>query len=466
MDWADRVHDVPYWAWTVAAAHVVFTGILLYQHGLGWNWDFLVYAMNAEYLFHGGFFMEWLRPPVAPVIIGMLQFVAPGRVAEYGFILLSSAVFLYAVHRFAAAAELDRVTFYTLLLTPGGIAVATQAGTELLSLSLLLLFLADREQPRGGLWLGLAVLTRYTNLLLLPLLLVQPGWRTRARSAVVAAVPAAPWLAYTAVRTGDPLSSPVSFLALNVVLRKESAAADAAGVALLLLPTALFLAALVRRPVRQRLYEGFADSRLAWAMLYIAAVTVAVFLASGVQRARFLYPLLLPLAYTGTRIVEVVGGRRLVPLLLAANLIAGGAVVASTGYSSPAVYRDAAAAVDDCMVESNVWVPLAYAGVHATHPVDAETTRDRLRAGWRVVDITGSVADNVTMLQGVEKIVDAGGYTVYGNPDRCTPPRPVDGTRIDEYNTAANRSYTATSFLLDAWRIEPVDDPSVVVSER
>ncbi|MFB6294416.1 MAG: hypothetical protein ABEI97_01535, partial [Candidatus Nanohaloarchaea archaeon] len=204
--------------------------------------------------------------------------------------------------------------------------------------------------------------------------------------------------------------------------------------------------------------ETFTGNPVAVAMGYIAAVTVAVFAVSGVRRARFLFPLLLPLAYTGVSVVDELGVRRLVPAVLAVNLAVGGAAVVAVGASSPQVYRDAAAPVDDCMVESGVWVPLAYAGVHATHPVDAETTRDRLRAGWRVIDITGAVPANVTSIEGVEVLVDGGRYTVYGDPDRCAAERAVDRTRIDEYNTASNSSYTPTSFLLNIWRIEPVPE--------
>ncbi|MFB6295191.1 MAG: hypothetical protein ABEI97_05500, partial [Candidatus Nanohaloarchaea archaeon] len=222
-----RLRDVSRGTWLLAAAHLVFTAVLLYQHALGWHWDFLVYSMNAEYLFHNGAFMEWARPPIVPLLIGVLRFALPGGAAEYGFILASSAVFLYAVHRFAASVDVDRLVLYTLLVTPGMVAAATRAGTELLSLAFLLLFLADRDRGRGGVWLGLAALTRYTNALLLPLVLVQPR-RARLRSAGWAVLPAVPWLAYTWAVTGDALTSPVSFAALNVVLRQETAAAGTA----------------------------------------------------------------------------------------------------------------------------------------------------------------------------------------------------------------------------------------------
>jgi len=59
----------------VLVAFVFSTGLMIFQHSRGWAWDFTVYSMIGEYIFHDGIYMEWLRPPVASTIMGLFQFV-------------------------------------------------------------------------------------------------------------------------------------------------------------------------------------------------------------------------------------------------------------------------------------------------------------------------------------------------------------------------------------------------------
>ncbi|MFB6115634.1 MAG: hypothetical protein ABEK04_05130, partial [Candidatus Nanohalobium sp.] len=191
-----------YWA--------LITGLLLYQHSMGWNWDFLVYLMNGEYIFHSGNFMEWLRPPVVPFIMGLLQFVFSRTVSGYVFIALTSAAFLYAVHRFTKAYKLDKLVFYVLMLTPAAISFSTREGTEMLGMVFLLLFLADLDEAKSGIWLGLTVLTRYTYGFLLPLVLLQKNPKKITKTFILTGLVGLPLIVYSFFTTGDPFTSPVS----------------------------------------------------------------------------------------------------------------------------------------------------------------------------------------------------------------------------------------------------------------
>ncbi|EHK01770.1 hypothetical protein HRED_07102 [Candidatus Haloredivivus sp. G17] len=68
---------------------------MVYQHSQGWAWDFSVYSLNGQYLFHEQVYMEWKRPPLLPVILGFFQYIFSMKASEYVFIVLNSVFFLF-----------------------------------------------------------------------------------------------------------------------------------------------------------------------------------------------------------------------------------------------------------------------------------------------------------------------------------------------------------------------------------
>ncbi|PIU01939.1 hypothetical protein COT68_00550, partial [bacterium (Candidatus Torokbacteria) CG09_land_8_20_14_0_10_42_11] len=44
------------------------TAFFVIQHATGLSWDFIVYVLNAKYLFAKGFYFEWERPIVTPLL--------------------------------------------------------------------------------------------------------------------------------------------------------------------------------------------------------------------------------------------------------------------------------------------------------------------------------------------------------------------------------------------------------------
>ncbi|MFB6175063.1 MAG: hypothetical protein ABEJ87_03725 [Candidatus Nanohalobium sp.] len=432
----------------LTAYWLLFTGILLFQHTQGWNWDFLVYLMNGEYLFHSGFFMEWLRPPLAPFLMGLLQFVFSRTVTGYVYILFSSAVFLYAVKKLSDAEGLDTLAMTVFVSAPAFISFATREGTELLALALLMLFLADLEKPRTGIWLGLSVLTRWTQGLMLPLILLQKDARKIVKTGLLFGSVFVPWMIYSYMVVGDPLASPVSFVTLNLLLGKLTTPPQLIHFLEITLPSLTVLLLAYREDVRSRLKASVLEDRTSWAMIYIAAGTAFVYFASQITHLRYLFQLTLPVAYFAAKAWNEVDHQKLIYIFIAANLLLGFQASLNKGYESPNPYQRAAKNIN-CMVESDSWVPLDYAGLNAESPVDDNTTVERLRNGWRVLDFTGGVIDSEKERQVADLLRDKGAYRVYGIEGRCAEPVNSNTTRIDEYNTAHDTDYKETEFMID-----------------
>ena len=426
---------------------IFLTGILIYQHSLGWNWDFLVYLMNGEYIFHGGSFMEWLRPPFAPVMMGLLQFVFSRTVSGYIFILMASGFFLYTAKRFSETQDIDLTVFLTLVSGPAFIALSTREGTEMLALAFALLFLADLDRTRSGLWLGFSILTRWTQAVMIPLMVLQKKYEKILKTGLIFTLAFIPWMVYSFIITGDPLASPISFISLNIILRKATTPLQPLHFLVISFPTLLILGLGLKTSVREKIVTTVRKEKMSWALIYIAGAYSVIYFISGITHLRYLYPLVLPLAFFGARAWETVEHEKLIYGFMAVNLLGGFFMATSTGFESPRPYQEAAEDID-CMAESDSWAPLNYAGLNAESPVNLDVTRERIREGWRVLDFTGDLVNSSELSSG-ELIRDMGSYRVYGIPGRCAQPRDVDGTRIDEYNIAEGTNFTETGFILD-----------------
>jgi len=427
---------------------IILTGILLYQHSLGWNWDFLVYLMNGEYIFHGGHFMEWLRPPIASVIMGSLQFIFSRPVSGYIYIFTVSMFFLYAAKRFSESEGLDLLVFAVLISTPAFIAFSTREGTEMLSLAFIMLFLTDLNGKKSGLWLGLSIFTRWTHAIMAPILLLQKNRKKILKTGLIASAVSLPWIIYSYSTTGDILASPVSFIALNVLLRGESSPPQLVHFAVITVPAILVLSLAVKDCVREKMTSLVKENRISWAIIYITGATGLIYFLSDITHLRYLYPLVLPVAFFGTKILKDLETEKLIYGFMAMNLVFGLSFATSTGFESSRPYQDASENIE-CMVESDSWVPLNYAGLKAQSPVDSNVTRERIRKGWRILDFTGELVDNEIEKTSGKLIRDMGTYKIYGNPEKCAEPQSVDTTRIDEYNLAEGTNFTETGFILN-----------------
>lgn len=432
----------------VLTAFVASTALMLYQHSLGWSWDFSTYSMIGSYILHDGFYMEWLRPPIASTIMGLLQFIFSVRASEYVFIALTSGFFLYSSKRLAKNYELNHEAFYILLLTPAALFFSTINGAEMLSLAFVMMFLADFQKPHTGIWLGLTFLTRYNFGLIIPLVLAQKDIKKIVKTGVISGITLVPWLAYNFIQTGNPLTSFGNFLMLNVFLRYANTPLDPQNLLIMTLPTSLLLLAYYRPDLRKRLSLSTKDIL----MLGFTLLIGLSYLTADYRSLRYLYPMILPAAFYGAEAWEVVGSRNLLRAFLALNLVAGGAWISISELTDPRQYNIAADSMDNCMAESEAWVPMNYAGV-STKPVsDENITFKRLEEGYRSVSFKNPEYRNLS----APVITNNERFTVYGYEEKCAEVVKADDTYLEGFNKRSGLNYTFRDYVYNRFIQEKV----------
>ena len=425
------------------------TGLMLYQHSTGWSWDFNTYSMIGEYIFHGGFYMEWLRPPVASTAMGLLQYVFTRKVSEFVFIGLTSAFFLYSSRRFSESFDLELEKFYVFALTPAVIFFSTMNGTEMLSLAFALLFLADFKSPRSGLWLGLGFLTRYNLGMIIPLVLLQRDIRKIIKTGIISGLTLVPWLLYNYIQTGNPLTSFGNFLMLNVFLRYTSTSLDPHNLLIMTLPTAAILITYLKPEIRKKITPGKEDLL----MLSYSGLIVLSYLTADYRSLRYLYPLTLPVAFYVSRAWTHIDREKVFYAIAAANLVIAAGGLTQTGLTPSGKYIDSAEAVNGCMAESESWVMTNYAGA-PTRPVSNENiTIDRLQDGYRSISFKGPDYRNLS----APVLVENGRFTVYGYSELCKEAEKADRTYLEGFNERNNLNYSFTAYMYERFIDEKLE---------
>ncbi|MDY6770996.1 MAG: hypothetical protein SV186_03510 [Candidatus Nanohaloarchaea archaeon] len=437
----------------VTAMFAGSTLLMLWLHAQGWNWDFMVYSMNAGYLFHGGSYIEWYRPPVAATIIGLLRFIVPRRPAEFIYIVLVSTFLLHTTKQVAERYEIDLTKLYLLLLSPFIILHGTLNGTEMLGLAFAMLFIADLSRPRAGLWLGLAFLTRYTYVFLLPLVLFQRWPKKIVATYLISAVPVAAWFGHNWLVLGDPFASIANSVALNVRLRHISNPFNPVHIVLITGLSGLFIAAaLVRRKASWK-----QPNATTTAMIAFAGLTILSYARTPVKPVRYLYPLAFPAAFFAAEAWDRLSvAQGIVTVVLAVNLLGAGVLVSGQYMADPAPYRRAAAATDDCMTASNLWPHMSYAGQVSTPAHDLERTKQQIRNGERIVLFrnveTPPFITNETVLESLPAVERTPVYVILGNSSLCREPTRYNTTyferREKKYaSDGIQKSYDPCHFL-------------------
>ena len=107
------------------------TSFFLYQHKNYWSWDFSAYLLNAKYWFNDGNYFEWYRPPLTPLLLGILG-ILNWKLSEYLYIIFVSTLFAFSCLKFEKVfIDKDPTLFYALMLSPFLLSNGLFAGTEL-----------------------------------------------------------------------------------------------------------------------------------------------------------------------------------------------------------------------------------------------------------------------------------------------------------------------------------------------
>jgi hypothetical protein len=282
-------------------------------------------VLNARYWFADGSYFEMLRPPLAPAMIGIFS-VFSWRASEYMLIIASSLIYLHAMRRLAMATRLDAKLFYMMSLTPYFVLTATVDGTELLGLALFTEFLASalsKGRKAGSHFLGLAMLARYNFIPYAAFILLYKP-KQWLREAVLLITTIAPWLAYNYIKYGNALASvldnrymnftsraymhqPISIMHLIIAIN-------------ILIPLFMYGICISIRTIlenskdkeRKPKTSGTINKAKKWvqlpikidkitiSMLAVMAITVAMYAMTPQKQVRYLFNLVLPVAYFST----------------------------------------------------------------------------------------------------------------------------------------------------------------------
>lgn len=361
---------------------VFATLLMIYQHSQGWAWDFSVYSLNGQYLFHEPIYMEWKRPPLLPTILGVLQYLFSMKLSEYVFIILNSCFFLFSSLKFSKTYDLNPLYLFVFVMSPYAIFYATLEGTELLFLSFLTLMLSEINRPRAGLWFSLAFLTRYTGAVFLPLFLIQKNIRKWVYSGLLAFLAVFPWLLFNYLALGHPFASMTDSYALDVVERGLTTPFD---------PEDLFLMTGAAIPFgliyfKQREFE-MAD----FMMMITSIIIVSRQISTKIKVRRYLYDLSLPAAFFAAKGLNLFENpEKLFYPLLILYMLGAGYLVYTNPAHDPGIYIEASREVGNCKTVSNEWPMLSYAGT-PTGPLEKQFRSEQsyISEGYKVVEFEG-----------------------------------------------------------------------------
>jgi len=391
---------------------VFVTALMLWQQTQGWAWDFSVYSLNAEYLFHDGVYMEWKRPPLLPTILGVLQYIFSMRAAENVFVLLCSGFSLYSMLKVSESYDLDPLRLYVMVMSPFVVLYSVLQGTELLFLSLMAMFVADLDDGRAGVWLGLAFLTRYTGGLFGVLLLFQKDFRKMLYSGVAGFFTVLPWLVFNYFALGHPFASIADSYALDVVERTLTTPfnlEDPFLITGIAVPFALYY-----------LWDQYWDFELVDVMMVLmSALIIFRQLGTHIKVRRYLFDLALPVAFLAVKGLDnLERSKKIFYAIFTLYLISTASlfvVERGNGFVNPGDFQDASDEVGNCKTVSNIWPFLSYAGT-PSGPLEThfKSEQEFIEEGYKIVKFgngtysvkgDGCVKEpyNVTYIQKLDK---------------------------------------------------------------
>lgn len=424
------------------------TTFFLYQHSLGVHWDFASYSLNAEYIFSDGNYFEWYRAPLASFLIGIFTFfILPFWLAEYIYIIFVSSLFLYSCVKFSKSFNLDKTLFYVLMLNPFVVLVGLAVGTELLGLAFLLLFFSYlfpqkySSKIKSGISFAFAILARYSVLPYSILIFFTKNLKKNKKQIllffVVVGLVFFPWFLFNYYETGHILTSIANSQALNIKYRdylfQSPSLSDflLAGNILILF---FFLGLRKSRFSRENL-----------AMIIFLLLTILFYIYTPVKVARYLFNVILPLAYFSYFYLKEREHSQIIFSALTMVFIVG---FVALSLFHPIMYLNSPKeeiyelGKQRCMWASNQWVPLNYIGYHSEATPYKQELPHYINQGYRIIVFYGYKPDylrNTTFLRSFPIIKETPRYIILGGAQKCKEFMKVDKPYL--YNLNKSLSY-------------------------
>ncbi len=280
------------------------------------NWDFMAYYLSGNYLFYNSHYFEVYRAPLLPFLLGILSIISFHNFfitsMLYAFIIIS--IFLYSSHLFIKAYNLPKEPYYLILIgTPIFYIYALRVGTELLSLSLLLLSLAYKKQEKytlSGLFLGLTTLTRYNYSILLPFFIFVKDWKKIIKFMFAFIITWTPWMYYNYYYFGNIIYSFLNSYALNIYFRDYMWQKLSfyyflmLGLSLLSFPLILYF--IYKKGLKETLNNiAIKDGVILFSLLFYS------YYMTPLKIIRYLYPLVIPLSLISVSLLEKIKSQTL-----------------------------------------------------------------------------------------------------------------------------------------------------------
>lgn len=396
----------------------------------GVHWDFALYISNARYIFGGGQFVEWWVSPLAPFLMG-LSSAFGWFLADYVYILAISILFLLACVKFSESFKLDKVMLYATMANAYTILYGIRNGTELLSLSMIMMFFSYAVKKDGHIksafFMTLSILARYNNILLLPFVLITRKARSILFSALAVIATMSPWLLFNYIKTGNPLYSIADYYVLVTLQRLYYSDPSMQAASILFLGAIACSLIIFRKKVAK---IGIYDI----SMLMLGAAVVLSFMNTPFRDIRYLFVLVLPASYF---FVKIFGNFRQITLAIVIfNIITASYVLSIQPRSEDSIFviRN----LDDCALMSNAWVYFDYRGISCEqYPLEHEVG-EKIGEGYRIAIFKWvrepTYSGNSTFLSQFPNMTDTNSYVVLGNSSLCKARYEINSTFTERKN--------------------------------
>lgn len=414
------------------------TAFFIYYNTKRWSWDFSVYYLNAKYLFDEGYYFELLRPPLTSFLIGIFG-ILNWNYATYFYIVFVSLLYFFACKKFSEKYLKNFFVFYLLMLNPFVLKYGLYYGTELLSLALILLSFAFYENALfSGFLFSLACLTRYQNIILLPVFFIRKDFIKNFHFLVCFFITFLPWLIFNFMFKGHMLSSLGNFYALNVKFREYIKQEINISHFFLsfnyLLP--LFLLGIKRKMSKK-------IDLLTFRIIVLFFIVIFSYFVAKIRSERFLFNLILPICY-----FSFFAGISLKKSFKSAIIILTLFFIICQ-FLNVKKYEVKMPKLDECGIVSNIWVYFNYKGFKA-EPVRCELIGEKIKDGYNIL-LYKKEYDNCKGFYEKFKdfiVEENNEYVWLRDFKRCKKIKKIDSTYLERLEKVIGEKYNPCEILL------------------
>jgi len=438
----------------------------IWQHSNYVGWDFRAYVLNAKYWFADGNYFEWSRPPLVPLLLGLFSFLG-WKASEYIFIIFVCSLHFFSSIKFAEKFKVNKLIFYALSLSPFVLIMGISEATELLSLALLQLFLAFIGTKKAPLFLGLAFLTRYPNLIFVPLLLFIPfftkSWKKFARDIFIFLLIISPWFLFNFFISGNAFTSFMDSYALNIKFRKYIYQPfdinDFILVTNYLLP--FFITGLIIKSKNSFKHKEYLLSILLFISFFVLALIS--YINTPIKLSRYLFPVLLPIVYFASYAVERLRYKFIIIFLLLVLSFSSAFFIHYEKIRNSAsqntylnIINEVYPYIANCGVSSNAYINLNYFGITSEKYPRKEILGYNINQGYRVLMLKfinePDYIKNETFLKQFPLLKETENYILLGDKDKCAQIKKINQTYLESisefYKVAYNKSFSISFYEL------------------